>query len=94
MRTSQATAVLSLVPEVLLVLALAGLVVSFYMLVRNQRVYSFRMGLIDRIFAFPDSSWRIARFDEVSYNDMMLNPLKPLKPEKWWSDTSFLEPKQ
>lgn len=69
-----------------------------YMFMRLNRVYNFRMSLIDQIHeaAKADRSkeymWRWKEYDKVLFDDMMIHFWKPLKAEVWWEDTKFLEP--
>lgn len=77
-----------------------GIVWGIFMLFRNSQVYKFRVELID-IFADQakkslkpeiDYRWRSQMYHTVTYNQMVAHFWKPLKADKWWPDTSFLEP--
>jgi len=64
-----------------LVVCVGGLLLSVWMLRRNDRVYAYRMDLISRIsyangadfLSDPDANplWRWTLFNEVEYDDMM-----------------------
>ena len=74
-----------------------GVIVSappVIILVRISRVHAFRIGMIDRIFDIGDDATeeRLNVFYSVSHDRMVYQCWKPLRPEVWYEDTSFLEP--
>lgn len=83
----------------LAVLASLFVVVGMY---RNIRVFRFRYTLLGRIHelnqrdiiinnnTFKEVYTRYAAFDSVTYNEMMIRFWVPLKAERWYKDTSFL----
>ena len=60
-------------------------------LYRNHKVSKLRQEIIGKIFEFMDWEWRVVKYHEVSYNDMVFS-VKPIKAESFYKDTSFLEP--
>jgi hypothetical protein len=80
--------ILTLVLTVYILLGLCAAALSW----RNYRVWKFRDGIIDRMFELGDYSRRQKVFSTVSYDEMLFKFWKPLKPEVWYEDTSFLEP--
>lgn len=75
--------------------------VGGFALWRNEMVYRFRLFLLSQIrndyFADADlrifySEWRWDVFNSVTYENMLIKFWKPLRPEEWYNDTSFLEP--
>lgn len=85
---------------VLLICAAVLFAVASLIAIRNGQVFRFRISLNDRVYrlnmldiqsgkeARPD---RRDKLNSMSYTRMMLFFWKPLRPEAWWSDTSFLE---
>ena len=81
------------------ILAALGEVFCLFMFWRNNQVYKFRIWMIDEIskqvnkdiLASRDWLWRRGYRDQVSYNAMFWQFWKPLKPEAWYTDTSFLK---
>ena len=73
---------------------------NFWLMLRNQRVGRFRLELIDRITKAAETDiqgwplltwkWRYDILHQVSYERMLYQFWKPLRPEVWWKDTSFL----
>lgn len=68
----------------LLLVSIIGLGVSCYMLWRNNKVYDFRIKIIDGITL---ANWRDAKklYDKYSYGDMLYS-IKPLKLEAWFTE--------
>lgn len=67
-----------------------------YMLYRNTQVYRLREKMLNAMQKYSsesDPGWRIKAYESVSYNDMMHQFWKPLKPESFYDDVSFLQPK-
>lgn len=74
---------------------------SYFGLIRNFGVNMFRHYLISKcseanqadirngVLDLPD---RYNIYDSVSYYAMLLKFWKPLRPEAWYKDTSFLQP--
>ena len=58
-------------------------------LYRNARVYNLRMQMIRDIFRFNDWAWRVEMYHEVSYDRMVLQFWKPVKPVSFYKDLSF-----
>ena len=82
------------------VLGVIGTLFCLIMLRRNNKVCRFRVGIIDRIAALnqadifngrADYEYRWKQFGRVTYDEMCWRFWVPLKPERWWADTSFLE---
>lgn len=67
------------------------IVFSFYMMWRNSRVFQFRREISDIVFATDDWQWRLKVYRTVTYDQMMLQFWKPVKPESFYKDLSFLE---
>lgn len=68
-----------------LIILFASVLVSVYFLIRNERVYKFRGGLVDVAFD-NKSNWR-ERSDEycsVSYYEMVFKFWKPLTVEAFY----------
>jgi len=69
-------------------------------LIRNGRVYTFRMLLLKKVSDAADVDikngreweWRYDVMDTVSYDTMLLNFWKPLTIENFYSDTMFATP--
>lgn len=67
-------------------------------LIRNDRVYRFRMELLNKVGAAADRDiqarrdwmWRYEAFRKVSYREMMYPVWKPLKAESFYDDVQFL----
>lgn len=76
----------------------AGMGFCLFMVWRTTQVYYFRTKLLRSVASAGDIDirngkdyiWRFKAYDSVSYDNMMIHFWKPLKPEAWWSDTSFL----
>ena len=76
---------------------------NFWLLLRNHRVGRFRLALIDQISEAAQADlhdgekslrWRYDVLNQVSYEHMLYQFWKPLRPDVWWKDTSFLDPGQ
>ena len=79
-----------------------GLIACAVLAVRNQRVYKFRISLIDQIgeagredinageFA---NDWRWDEFDSVDYNTMVVKFWKPLTIEEWYGNDNLITPR-
>lgn len=85
----------------ILISIIAGLVfvLAGYMLYRNEKVYKFRLDLIERLHDAAEVDiqngrpweWRSQTFETVSYKQMLYSR-KPLTAEAWYVNTSFLQP--
>lgn len=85
----------------ILVVCGALFLVSLYSVVvitiRNERTLAMRTSMLQDILYASlhdlgnDNTWRYDKFNEVSYNTIMWKWWKPLKPEAFYDDTSFLE---
>jgi len=71
-----------------------------WLMLRNHRVGRFRDELIDRVSEAARANlhdgekswrWRYDTFGSVSYERMLYQFWKPLRPNVWWKDTSFLD---
>lgn len=62
-----------------------------YMLWRNYRVFTVRSEMSDVVFNTNDWQWRLQVYKSVTYDDMMLQFWKPVKPKYFYKDLSFLE---
>lgn len=58
---------------------------------RNPRVFKLRNHMLDKIFSCDDYEWRISIFHTVSYDKMVYQFWKPIKPEAFFTDISFLK---
>lgn len=69
-----------------------------FMLYRNNQVYRFRISLLDTMWQYSSEEdyatykWRHEVFASVSYKQMCNQFWKPLTPEAFYSNTSFLYP--
>ena len=64
-----------------------GIIISMYVLIRNEKVYKFRHHLINLIYEDVSSSFWEKRklLSKHTYNNMLYS-LKPLKMEYWFTD--------
>ena len=62
---------------------------SLYCLFRNDKVYELRVEMLHQIFEFYDINWRLDKMHEITYGQMVRS-FKPLKPEYYYKDSSFL----
>lgn len=70
-----------------------------FMLWRNDQVYKLHKRMSDRIHelslkdidAGRPWNWRWEKYEEVKYETMLNRFWKPLKPEAFYSDLSFLQ---
>lgn len=60
------------------------------LLIRNSKVYKLRQKMVDKIFSFSDWKWRLKIYETVSYNAMLYKFWKPVVPESFYDDLSFL----
>lgn len=82
-----------------LIVCLAGLFVSSYMLSKNSHVYNYRASLIKKIDAASsndidegrDYKWRWDVFDSVKYDEMMSLRNIFKSPESFYPDQTFTE---
>lgn len=67
---------------------------------RNTKILHFRLALLNTLSnlnqydigkGLHPADWRYQEFDSVTYDEMLLKFWIPLKPERWYKDTSFLE---
>lgn len=78
------------------------LILMATLLIRNDKVYSFRMNILkqlsqaaeDDVRNQRDYEWRFHTYNSVGYNEMVAKFWKPLKVEKWYRDTSFINSNQ
>jgi hypothetical protein len=59
---------------------------------RNGRITKMRRRMIETIAQCPDWQWRLKAFESVSYGAMMTRFWKPVRPEAFYADTTFLKP--
>ena len=57
----------------------------FLLIIRNNFVASFRMRILDEIYARNNYISLSEEFDKVSYASMVLKFYKPLKTKYWYS---------
>lgn len=57
----------------------------FLLIIRNNFVASFRMKVLDEIYACDNYISLYEEFDKVSYASMVLKFYKPLKTKYWYS---------
>lgn len=83
---------------VLLLPCVAGIVVAFWLLRRNQRVLAFRLDLLRQAGEAAQADidagnfnwrWRYDALNDVSY-ERQLWSLRPLRPENYYDDLAFL----
>ncbi len=87
--------------EALIFFGLAFIILNVKMMIRNRAVYNFRVSIIDRIAELAERDaydqkpwrWRYDVFEKVTYSDMLYRFWRPLRPDCWWSNLSFLEEK-
>ena len=82
---------------VLFVLVAAMLACLYFGLMRNTQVFRFRQDLNRRCFsaaveACDDDGWRWDAMNTVTYERMLLMFWRPLRADKWYADTRFLDP--
>ncbi len=66
-------------------LLMTGVCFCFYMLYRNERVHRFRIDILDRIVANPETMYHnLAIFDSVEYDTMMKRFWRPLTVKAWY----------
>ena len=93
--------VFSVVLAIIFCVAMAGIVVSFLALIRNQKVYNYRVALLEEVSNAANNDihreggpyefkWRYDAFSDVEYNDMMWKFWKPL--DEFYPDKSFTDP--
>jgi hypothetical protein len=78
------------------ILLVFGLV--YLLLRRNQQVLRFLNKLTTDVYmagnadmeAGVDPFWRLSELTKVNQTAMVFQFWRPLTPEEWWSDTSFL----
>jgi hypothetical protein len=82
---------------ILMVVLGGGILYTSWLFYRNNRVFSFRLALLEKISLAANIDiknglewvWRYKMFDSVTYNTMVFS-FKPLKPENFYHDTAFL----
>ena len=57
----------------------------FLLIIRNNLVASFRMRILDKIYAHDNYISLCKEFDRVRYASMVLKFYKPLKTKYWYS---------
>jgi hypothetical protein len=80
-------------------LCFVGMGFSVLMLIRNKKVSEFRRWMLDTIHehsvtdirAGHNYDWRYKAYESVDYDTMVYKFWRPLKPESFYEDTSFLE---
>lgn len=65
--------------------------IAILVLYRSSKVAKLRQEIIHDIFKFIDFDWRVDVFHSVSYGKMVFS-VKPIKPESFYKDMSFLKP--
>ena len=73
---------------VLLYILTILLILSFYGLYRNKKVYKYRRSLIVRIYYSENWNWLIIYYHNISYSEMLYS-FKPLK-DKYWFNEEFI----
>lgn len=70
-----------------LIVCSIGVIISMYVLIRNNKVYKFRTHLIDLIYKdVGNNFWEKKELlDKYTYNNMLYS-FKPLKMECWFTD--------
>lgn len=64
-----------------------GVIISMYVLIRNNKVYKFRRHLLNLICEDVSNNFREKQklFSKYTYNNMLYS-LKPLKMEYWFTE--------
>ena len=93
---SQYMLIISILCGVLALVCLVLLIVSSVIYRRNDKVYSFRLSLVNTIFEkskvdeFKDYEWRLKEFESISYRKMLYMFWRHLKPENFYKNLDFL----
>ena len=74
-----------------LLIIVPTLLVGMFLFRRNQQVYDLFTHMIDDVFSKEDWQWRREKMNSVSYDTMRLRFWKPVEPESFYDDVSFLE---
>lgn len=84
----------------ILTFMLINISLAIFLLNRVNKIYDFRKNMINQIslqckrdiYAFKNWEWRYNYFETVSFYYMLHKFWKPLKPELFYKDLSFLAP--
>jgi hypothetical protein len=89
-----------MLPYLVLVIPYLAVAFCMFMMRRTTKVYEFRRGVIDTVYELSGGDvhknkewrWRWDAFETVDFGEMVNKFWRPLTPEEWWKDTSFLKP--